>query len=243
MHDQAIGTQRLAARQRVVGAGIVVDDLVVHRPHERDVMHLPRQQRQMFANLRPRNAGRNRLKVAANLGRRCRLHIPQVLMSRTALKKEENAVPRLGGFRVGLSAGRTGEQIGQIQRKRTERANPQQPIAAPAATSTARIQRIPMLSDCRTHNHAPRRRRSKCRSIRRVFGGSFSAQLVIVGLFLPSDKQRHWPSTLFRPPAKPGRLVWISDRVTGTPTADRLSTQPEREALVSAFWPEQHGEA
>jgi hypothetical protein len=88
-------TKSGAAGERVVGAGVVVADRVRHRTHERDVMHLPREERQVLAHLEPGNARRDRAKLAPVLERRLGLPVPEVLVRRPSLHEKEDA-----GFRA-----------------------------------------------------------------------------------------------------------------------------------------------
>ena len=54
-------------------------------------MHLLPEQRQVFAHLDSGDAGRDRLKLAANLFRSRRLHIPQVDVRWSTKQKDEHA--------------------------------------------------------------------------------------------------------------------------------------------------------
>ena len=62
-----------------------------HRPHEAQLVHLLGEPRQVLANLNARDAGGDRPKLAANLGRCLRFHVPQVDLTRAAEQEQEDA--------------------------------------------------------------------------------------------------------------------------------------------------------
>ena len=57
----------------------------------RQMMHLASYQRQMFAKLDAGHRGGNRQEFAADFQRSRRLHIPQILVRRSAFKKKHDA--------------------------------------------------------------------------------------------------------------------------------------------------------
>ena len=89
-----IGDRRLP-RQREVGPGVVVVDRVMHRAHERQVMRLLRQERQVLAEREPGHGRRDRPELAANPLGRVGLHVPEVLVRRPPLQEEEDQRLRL----------------------------------------------------------------------------------------------------------------------------------------------------
>jgi hypothetical protein len=70
---------------------VVIDDLVMRRANEGDMMHLPREHGQMLAHLHTGDRGRDRLELAAHFRGRGGLHVPQVLMRWPALQEEQDA--------------------------------------------------------------------------------------------------------------------------------------------------------
>src|SRR5262245_15020348 len=80
---------RLGARQRGVAGIVVLRIVMVHAAHDGQPMRLPRGQWQVLADTVAGNAGGDWLKLAANLGRRLRLHVKGVVMRRAALLKED----------------------------------------------------------------------------------------------------------------------------------------------------------
>ena len=88
---------------------IVEIRLVVHAPHERDLVHHPGQPREVLADLHAGHRGGDRGKLAADVGRRRRLHVEGIEMTRTAVPEEEDAGADGTGHRH-LRPGATGPE-------------------------------------------------------------------------------------------------------------------------------------
>ena len=136
--DQAPGFERLAPGQGEIGPGVVVGDGVVDRAHERQVVGLSGQERQVLAERKARHGRCDRLELAADLNRGIGLHVPQILVSRAAFEHKENERLCLGPGRLaGCRPGR--EQARQAQADQSGRADVQQvsPRDAIAQTTIA----------------------------------------------------------------------------------------------------------
>ena len=65
--------------------------IVIHRPHDRQTMGLPRQQRKVLADRDPRHTRRDAPKRSANILRRIRLGIPRVKLAGTTPHENQEA--------------------------------------------------------------------------------------------------------------------------------------------------------
>ena len=90
--ELAAGDRR--ARQHVMRRQQMVVFAMGQRANEGTAMHPLGQPRQVFADLQARHRRRDRLELAANLGRRVRLHVERVVMARRPGEKDDD--DRLG---------------------------------------------------------------------------------------------------------------------------------------------------
>ena len=133
---------------------IVEIRLVVHAPHDRDLVHHPGQPRQVLADLHAGYRGGDRGKLAANIGRGRRLHVERVEMARAAVPKEENAGADGTGHRQ-LGGGDAGPEEAAEREPETAAGRPAgRQIEEPAPRHRRRPSTVdPTL----THRHLPRR--------------------------------------------------------------------------------------
>ena len=92
-HDTAFRTSRHVPGQIPVGRLTMVGRPVVNAANDGQMVHLPSHQRQVFGDPVPGNAGRNRLKLTANLAARAGLHIERVDMTHSAPAEHHDHAP------------------------------------------------------------------------------------------------------------------------------------------------------
>ena len=82
------GLADFAPHQRAVHRRVVAQHLVVHRPHDAQLLHVPGDVRQMFADRHSDNRRRNRRKLSPDIHRLPRLHVERVDMTHAAGLKQ-----------------------------------------------------------------------------------------------------------------------------------------------------------
>ncbi len=89
---------RRIAGEHLIDGGRVIEQAVrrvAHRADQRDLVERLRHHRHVLADLRARDLRLDRLELAANIGRRIRLRIPDVDVARPALQEDHDDVPGL----------------------------------------------------------------------------------------------------------------------------------------------------
>ena len=130
--DQAASGDRRASGEGEVGAGVVVDDGVVDRPDERQVMGNLACSGEMFAELQAGDAGVDRFEFAPDVLGGLGLHVPEVLM-RGLLQEEDDQ-----GFCLRPIRLRGPEQLRQPEAEQRAGANSNE-VAAGQAIAEATV--------------------------------------------------------------------------------------------------------